>query len=405
MTDKLAYLTYKPSKQEREELARALIYYDNKMMYKRLKSGKYKVSCPSCGETYTVSDKEFKQIHASGLCAKCFRKIDHFTKQTELTHVDYVSKDNKGYHIAVLDKLGCKPKVIRCDHVYVDQYPNRYRKDVVRNMYALTTTDTHGWRKIRGYTEYWVYFLHVEGVENQLMNKTESKRELYEGYLLDTMNLKSNQKKLVMDNLFNRDQIGFIKMFNLKKAEDVYKYRAYIRNNQNAWTLRYELNEYYLNYLWRNKIPLVNYVDYIEQCQKLGVKLDKPKDFQRKHNEYSARAMWLAEKANDVKIAKVCKRNKKHAYKSGKVEIHPFESSAEVIECGEKLHNCIGGYASRYANGSTALYYMTEAGKLMVAIEVKGKKLVQAYQKYNTDCTAVQKRHINKWLRANGWTR
>ena len=46
---------------------------------------------------------------------------------------------------------------------------------------------------------------------------------------------------------------------------------------------------------------------------------------------------------------------------------------------------------------------MLVADKLEVAIEVRGGVLLQAYQDMNKDVNKYQMKHINKWLKKEGW--
>ena len=425
MKDKLdlSYLTIKPTKQEQNDMAKAICFNKCKLRYKRLKSGKYRVMCNMCGETYTVSAKEFNQMRASHLCNHCHRTIRNFTTITEENYCEYILKysankkvvtykDYKlfGFYMVIQDKLGCKPKVKLCDHVLYFDGETRYRRNVARNMYCLNRTDSPEWKKIRPYTDYEGYFYCYETlvVDMESQNQSKSKKELYESYYLDDLKLKDNQKRLIMDNLYNIVQILFIKLFNLKKSEDLHKYRKYINDNREIWAIDLEdrgleLNEYYLHYLWKNKIKLSDFIDYIDQCDELGVKVDKPKNFQERHREYSRRIKILDSEKDNAKVKKMYKRYKKYGYKANDIEIKPFANVEEIINCGEILHNCIGGYVGRYANGYTAIFYLTEKGELKAAIEVKKGKLIQARKKFNEDCTKTQIKHIKKWLKQMGW--
>lgn len=414
----LNYLTIKPSKQEQQELAKAILYLDAPLRYKRLKSGKYKVSCNKCFNTYTVTAEQFKQIRSSKLCAHCFSEFSRSSTIQEQIYVDYVSKEKQekghyienGYYMVIKDKLGCNPKVLECDHVLYHDGNNLYRRNVVRNMYCLSRTSTNGWKKVSKYTDYLGYTHKYYWIKEKIDSiQFKTKKSLYESYFLNELELKDNQKKLVMDNLFNRNQIKFIKLFNLKKKEDLYKYRTYIaRNDTDIWALNIidkeiELNEYYLHYLWKNNIRLGDFIDYVEQCKILNVKLDKPKNFCEKHSEYSKMIVWLKDKTEEENVKKRYKKYSKYIYKSKDIEIKPFKSVKQIIACGEKLNNCIGSYVSDYAKGETKIFYLIEKGKLSAAIEIDKGVLIQARTKNNESCTKKQKYHIKKWLEKNGW--
>ena len=40
------------------------------------------------------------------------------------------------------------------------------------------------------------------------------------------------------------------------------------------------------------------------------------------------------------------------------LQIFPAPSQISLIEEGEKLHHCVGGYATRHANGQTAIFFV-----------------------------------------------
>lgn len=66
------------------------------------------------------------------------------------------------------------------------------------------------------------------------------------------------------------------------------------------------------------------------------------------------------------------------------VKFYLPEHSTELMKGGKLLHNCVGSYGGRVANGECNIVYMTDdKGKLTACLEVRGDRLVQAKLKYN----------------------
>ena len=60
------------------------------------------------------------------------------------------------------------------------------------------------------------------------------------------------------------------------------------------------------------------------------------------------------------------------------------EHSSELMKGGKIMHNCVGTYGRRMANGECIIVYMTDDnGKLTACLEVRDNSLVQAKLKYN----------------------
>ena len=220
--------------------------------------------------------------------------------------------------------------------------------------------------------------------------------------------IKSNQKKLIQESLFNKNQVAFILIFNLKSREELFKYQKYINYSTNVRWLGVKgyinrLNIYHLDYLSRNNIALHNYLDYVDQCEMLGLKLDKPKEFSVKHRELAELIKINKNSIYSDLIKKNFDNYIQYEYIDGKVHILPFETPEEIIKCGSELHNCIAQYIQKYAKKRSILFKMLVANKLEVAIEVRGGVLLQAYQDMNKDVNKYQMKHINKWLKKEGW--
>lgn len=400
-------LEYRPSKEDKEKMVNTIIGSQDKLVYKRLKSGKYKIFCFRCINYQTISKQEFEQVNAAHLCPICHNNIT-LQKKQDRTFYEWITLDHEndlyGYRIVVEWKFGRKPIIKYLKQVlYGDRKSKElYRKDIVRNMYSICAVETSGWRKIRSNANYLGYFYDADRELSEVLTK----KEFYEKNNIQFLPLKSNQKKIVQENIVNTNQILYLLYFDLKKIEDLIKYRKYIRNNELEYLNINQfdpLNVYYLDYLSRNSIPLCDYIDYMRQCKELKLKLDKPKNFQQRHSDLSTRILWKKDKALEEKISKRYKSLNKKAYSNKNVSITPFNSLKQIQECANTFNNCIAGYAKDYAEGRCQLFVMFENGTMTAAIEVNRGRLIQARQKFNENCSKEQMKHIRKWCTQNKW--
>lgn len=403
-----------------------MVFIQNKLIYKKVKENKYRCYCFVCDQYKDLSSTEIKQVRASEICPSCFTNIK-ISRKTELTKTDYVcyaTKDKKyfGYSVTAVWNFGRKPKIKSRKLVYFsddDKQIYGWRRGVVRGIgYQLWIQHPYykGFKRCRfDYVNHFAMFVDNDDFFRQLEERKCRKKKDYYGEIFtedlefETDLVKSNQKKLIQDGIYNRNQLMYILLFDLKSWEDLYKYRKYIKNNNLIYrynvlhTLSNRLNIFYLDYLDKNNISSLSYIDYVEQCDQLGVKLDKPKNFREKHAEYSQLIEINKNEIYSERLSEYYKDLKQYSYTGRKVQILPFESTESIIECGEKLHNCIASYIKNYALKRCALFYMMVDNELSVAIEVRAGILIQAYQDFNEDVTIYQNRFIKKWLNVWGW--
>ena len=104
-------------------------------------------------------------------------------------------------------------------------------------------------------------------------------------------------------------------------------------------------------------------------------------DFKHWHDEVT---MAVEVKKNEQYAAMIQERAKglKH-YEKGEVVMNPIGSFQQCIEVGHTLHNCIRTYAERYAKGECDLYYISDKGQIVVAIEVRRGEVKQARSDHN----------------------
>ena len=400
------------------------------MFVKKLKND-FKIYCSSCHEYHHVSNDLYYQISKSHICPFCYDTVQLHKKrfhQYDWT-IGRLDSTSSAYYVIYSWDFGQRKPTLRV--VEVVRYEEDYimKRYVSASMYNIYFDESkYTWKKatksrIPGWVG-WIGFID----ENYIKPKKNKKQFITEAVdrffnKLDSSDLvKSNQKKLLMDNLFNANQISFILTFDLKTPEEVYKYNGYIRKSamykpydqHQVWydliklieideekRQVKQLNVHYLDYLYRRQIPLVSYIDYAEQCKRLNYKLDKPTDFNHRHAVLSG---ILAEKdnvKNDNKIKKRYKKLKNNSYenKKTKITIKPFESCKEIIYAAKYLQNCLAtNYLKPYAEGKTDLYHLDVDGVMLVAIEVEHNTLRQANTVKNTLPDPKYRKVINNWV-------
>lgn len=351
---------------------------------------KQMIWCDQCQRYEEISPALLKDVKKSRVCPMCFRESSG-TSTVDIMDHRFVADANHGWDVWFAWSKG-KLKVTDAEQVAY-WGANEYVRGIVRTMsYCLGRTENDKWRKVRkqyGYTTYFNDFYELETIKEKDTDHivwdymVGTKKEYYK-YISGGLNLKTNQIKFISEGLFSRGQLEYIEAFDLKSKAQVYKYAKYIRENPcfDGLAIQVHLNPAYLDYLWRNDIRLVDYEDYMRGCRVLGRKLDKPRDFRHWHDEVT---IAVEAKRNKYSAAMIPERAKelKH-YEKGDIVMNPVETFEQCGRIGQTLHNCIRTYAERYAKGECDLYYITDAGKITVAIEVRKGKVIQARADHNS---------------------
>ena len=410
-------------------LTRLALRNHKNLMFQKLDNGRFKVYCPNSQRYKRISADKMKLISKTHICPDCYYEVIPTSKS--IWTRSYMRYEQTGYCVTVWVDNGKQPKssVVEVAH-FIEGSPDIECRYIKRAMfvYSFDFNTSNGKWKIRKdladtYDGYFtkIYYGHIE---TALMKKPYSKssRKEYLNFVTDRFGtwkraIKSNQATLFRDNFFHEKMIVFALAFDLKTPEEVYKYNGYYNKQLTGERWKWENSEayrilnniyttkplsiYYLDYLWRNKISLIDWEDYMNECKQLGFKLDKPTDFWHRHAVLDT---MIEEKKNQKtckSIAKQYHKLKKNTYTKGNITIKPFESYGEMILVGKKLHNCIGRlYTERYARGEVDLYHLDVDDVIVAAIEIKNGKLVQARIDNNYDCPAEYKKVINSMIKA-----
>ena len=147
-----------------------------------------------------------------------------------------------------------------------------------------------------------------------------------------------------------------------------------------------------LKYCKRKRVFLHDYADHLRDLIRLGVGLGDremlfPSDFQRTHAETTKRIRYLADREKDKSIRKNAEKLGRYWYSAYGITMRPMLTSQEIIDEGDTLHHCVGGYVDDYAAGKTVLLCLRKDEALempwhTVEYSTKGQR-VQCRGAYN----------------------
>ena len=374
------------------------------------------VWCDRCQRYEPVDQLTRQDVEASYVCPMCFREAYGLKKQRRVDCHNYFRlEDSYGYEV----KWHWEAGKIMVDGAYQVAYwdGDEYVRDIVIGMgYGLGhywDKERTGWRYVRpgwySCHKYYGYFWDADSTDEDpeavaWEQMVYSKRSYYESITTtNAITLKSDQRKFISQGLYSLKQLRFIQVFDLHSRKQVRKYRGYINkfvcrpdDDKRGW------NVYTLDYLWRNKIPLHDFRDYENMCKQLGRKPDKPKDFQHWHDEVAKMVEIKKNKKVSLQIAKRAK--KLPSFEKKNATIKPIGSFEELTNVSKTLHNCIRTYAARYAEGMTDLFCLIVGGKLVGAIEVRDKRLIQARADHNGDLPPIAMKQVHQFCTEIGAT-
>ena len=105
------------------------------------------------------------------------------------------------------------------------------------------------------------------------------------------------------------------------------------------------------------------YDDYLKFAQELGYNLADPQNrfppkLKELHDRLAEQVQQLQNAELDIQIKDVAKALERFTWSADGLMIRPAHSAAELQTEGKLLHHCVGTYATRYAEGETALFFI-----------------------------------------------
>lgn len=399
------------SEHEINVIKRYFDVYDERFYLKNVENG-YQYYCPVCQKWHEISKETYREINNARICAFCGNSITTITriiKSKEISELilidrdDYVcgymveyhrdfNKTSFNYYLAYVSN-----PYVRQDTVYGIIVGGMGYSSIVKRL------DKQEWRltRSRGY-RYGGY--DYERMDNHLKHLYKTRKEYYQLNGVDKLNLKSNQIYLLKHHVLYMRQVMYLKLFNLNDVSKLYKLKKYI--NANRWVedyLNYQLTEHCLDYLVDNNINLVEYIDYIRDCELLGITDRKyPKDFANRHYEVSKLVKLKENELTCQKIVELSSSLENFKFTDNKYVISPFETFEELQNEGDKQKICIASYAKKYGDGNTYLFKIRRNKSPEVplaALEFKNNKIIQVRAKCNAKPTDDVLNFVKKWCK------
>ena len=402
-------LLREPTEKEHKVITDYMLHTED-LIVKKYKT-RARIWCGQCDTEKTIPLELAKQVEKARICPCCFCAANIHKGNYTYENARLIRIGDTGHYYIVRKRINRKPFVYHKQVAYWDEgrfyarnlhmsmYNWVFTSDRTIDMWYKSKKDRDRKKKFRERrTTSWnglpMQFSHIETMCGMPM-PVITKKEWLEN--LDLPQFKSNQKKIVMDNLLNVKQMWAIKTFDLKTVKEVYKYNRWI--NRQGEIPEMPLNVFYLDYFYRNGIRFMDYVDYLDQCELMHIKPGKPKDFYKVHAELATELKIISKKDKEELIKRRYKKLNEKSFKKKNIQIRPLMNVKDIVSTGTELHNCIAGYVDTYAKGQTDLFVLLEGGVKTVAIEVKRSKLIQARAKFNKDPEPKLRKIVNKWYK------
>lgn len=149
-----------------------------------------------------------------------------------------------------------------------------------------------------------------------------------------------------------------------------------------------------------------DYDDYLGFCEQLQYDMKNefvlfPKNLNAAHDQ--ARALVKQEDARqyDPQIASIRKELKRrYQFSSDGLMVLPPQSAREIVVEGQKLHHCVGGYASSMARKECVILFVRQEEhktEPFYTVEVKNNRVVQVRGAHNCAPTPEVRAFMEKW--------
>ncbi len=201
--------------------------------------------------------------------------------------------------------------------------------------------------------------------------------KLYQRAIRDNSNLGPHEVKVIERAI--SDSYGYEKLEEILEycsTKKAYKYLAKQKQKGKS----------------NNGSLIITWRDYIEDCKKLKMDLNKedvlfPKDVVIAHQNTIRQIKYKEDKALNKKIEKrLDELNKLYCFEYKELFIRPVTSSLELIDEGKALNHCVGGYSRKYASGETnilVIRYKNKPNEPFFTVEVKDNSIKQVHGKRN----------------------
>lgn len=383
--------------EELEEILDTALSLESKLYYRKNANG-YEYRCSICKGNEQCDYHLIKQIISSQVCPLCFNEIKSSKREEDITNKYVCLNDNDGYYVSVKWSFEKGKELLDIKHVLAKRGNELYAKNLLKIGYdTLTIVNKPNWRKLRKGNSYLMCFNKAVRHEPH-----ESKKQYYER-IVPNLPYKDNQKYLIKNHLYNKNQCAYIWLFDLKTDEQVQKYSGFMKKQNLFYSMNrikdYKpMNVYVLEYLNKNNIFISDYADYIKQCEMLNKKVGKPKDFSKEHSKLSEMIADMKNKEYAEMLKDRISEVEKYCYQDNGYQVKAFNSYEELKEVASKLHNCMcANYLKPYVTKKNTILYGTINDEVKFGIEIVNNKVVQLRADRNSMCDKDIVNFVKKW--------
>lgn len=147
-----------------------------------------------------------------------------------------------------------------------------------------------------------------------------------------------------------------------------------------------------------------NYRDYLRMNQEMygKVKEKYPKHLMTDHDKVVLKYNLWNRYKDDLALIDISKEYLDLAYKGKECSIIIPSNSADIVNEGIGMSNCVGSYVKRIANGETFVCFMRKNEDIeesYVTIEVRDKEVCQCRGYANRNTTEQEDKFIKKWAK------
>lgn len=216
--------------------------------------------------------------------------------------------------------------------------------------------------------------------------------------------------KISKNKVINLDDINFIKSNLTKKDYERRKYNNKLKLYKRKYSrklIELNVNEKFIDdlieYIVKNDININTYYDYLNDLTFFKIKFIKaslmPRSFNISHEILYKRKETKQNEMFDKEMYKISNSLGNH-YTFDKFELYIPISTNELIDCGNKLENCVGrlNYNERIYKHDSLICFLKMKDIIFGCVEITNNKIAQCLGYKNESISPYFEKMINKIL-------
>ena len=161
-----------------------------------------------------------------------------------------------------------------------------------------------------------------------------------------------------------------------------------------------------VRYLQKENSSIHIYADYLRDCEMLEMNFKEKATLFPKHLEkLHVRIQEQVKRKHDEEAQRKWQKRRKavaekYSFADGGFVIVVPDNINDLIREGKDMHNCVGSYIKRVANGETDVVYIRDANEIdksLGTMEIHKGHIIQARGKYNHDLPDDVQKFVNRF--------